>query len=188
MLYDVQKFSSGYSRPSLGVNSWGTFPEAGTAYVERRQAGQSTPVYDLGCSFGRAFKNTETGDWYLQGGNVYCGDKNFFVPDQLVNAGIDGEFLVYIELDRIEANTDDDEEIILPGIKTCLGTPDWENTPYSEGVSYPANTNFTSPTSKGKIIVPLGLMTIQDGSVSFGTGSCGAISIDQCAGVLSFTR
>lgn len=188
MLYDTNKLTSTYERGVISGANYADYPSAGTTYTERRQGGDSTPTPSLSCSFGRSYLDPESGDWYLQGGNVLCGDKNFFVADKLVNASTDGEYLVFIKLDSIKANTDDDEEIILPGIRTSTGTPQWDNTPYTEGVNYPSNTNFTGPTSSGRIIVPLGRMRIEDEVVSFELSSCGDISVNQCAGVLSYSR
>lgn len=188
MLYDTNKLTSAYDRPVASGANYAGYPNAGTAYTERRQNDATVAVPEVSCSFGRAFKNTESGDWYLQGGNLICGDKNFFVEDKLVNASNDGEYLVFLRLNKIKANTDDDEEVILPGVSTTSGTPEWGSTPYSEGVNYPDNTNFTEPTSEGTLIVPLGVMTIEDNVVSFGSGVCGNVTVGQCAGVLLFTR
>lgn len=188
MLYDTNKFTSTYERGVISGANYADYPNTGTTYTERRQGGESAPTPSLSCAFGGALYYPETDKWYLQGGSVSCGDKNFNVANKLVDTSVSGSFLVFLRLDKITANTDDNNELILPGIKTCEGTPEWDSKVYSEGASYPSNTNFTSPTSQGKIIIPLGVMIIEDGEVSFGSGACGGVFVDQCAGTLSFVR
>lgn len=188
MLYDTNKFTSTYERGVISGANYADYPNGGTTYTERRQGGDSASAPAVNCSFGSAYLDPESGDWYLQGGNMVCGDKNFFVSDKAVNASNDGEYLVFIKLNRIKANTDDDQEIILPGVSTTTGTPEWDTVVYTEDASYPSNTNFTGPTSDGTIIVPLGHMRIENEVVSFGSGSCGNIAVSQCAGVLSYSR
>ena len=189
MIYDVNKLTSSYQLPpSAGLSgAFGTYPESGTSYVERRQL-EGTAVAPVSlCAFGSVYQDDE-GDWYLLGGTLFCGDKNFYVEDQFVNAQTDGEFLVSIKLSGIRANTDDDDEIILPGVKTSTGTPAWHNKVYSEGTSYDSNTNFAGPTSTGQIVVPIGRMTIANDAVSLAFASCGNITVTQCAGILSHSR
>lgn len=189
MIYDVNKLTSTYQLNLSAGNSgaFGTYPESGTSYVERRQPlGTTAPPAQL-CAFGSAYQDDE-GDWYLLGGTVYCGDKNFYVADQLVNSSLDGEYLVSIKLGGIKANTDDDNELILPGVKTSTGTPAWHNKAYSEGTNYDSNTNFPSPTGSGEVVVPIGRMVIEDGSVTLALASCGNITVTQCAGILSHSR
>lgn len=187
MIYDVNKLTSTYQLSLSAGNSgaFGTYPEASTTYVERRQPAGAVTV-NTQCAFGEAF--AVDGEWFLRGGVVYCGDKNFVVPAQPVNATLDGEYLVSIKLAGIKANTDDDEEIILPGVKTSTGTPAWHNKVYSEGTNYDSNTNFTGPTSSGSIVVPIGRMVIEDDVVVLAFASCGNITVTQCAGILSHSR
>jgi hypothetical protein len=190
MIYDVNKLTSTYQLNLSAGNSgaFGTYPESGTSYVERRQL-EGTPIAPVSlCAFGSVYQDDE-GDWYLLGGVIYCGDKNFYVEDKWIeNIGVEGYSLVWIELKDIKPNVDEDESVILPGIKTCTGTPKWDRKVYNDGVSYDNNTNITGPTSTGTVIVPVGRLFVKDNVATLESHGCGNVFINQCVGTLSFTR
>lgn len=142
------------------------------------------------CYFGEIIDipDTDPVEKGIRGGIVYCGDQNWNFDPQEVNLAVNGKWLVYLEID-VEVNRDDDEEIILPGIKTgTKPTGDWDTLTWSSGVDYPDNTNPDVTTGEGTIIVPLGKLTVQDGVATFDRAGCGNITITQCGGVLSHER
>lgn len=129
----------------------------------------------------------------IRGGIVYCGDKNFSVPRKELVLTSDGVWIIYLEID-CESNRDDDNEIILPKIKTSSETDPasfWQNDAWSIGppeTQYPDNTNPSVSDGIGTIIIPLGKLTIADGAASFVKVGCGNITVEQCGGTLSHTR
>jgi hypothetical protein len=75
------------------------------------------------CPFGELIAINDESEFTqgIRGGIVYCGDKNFNVPYQGINLAASGVWLVFLEI-GCESNRDDDNEIILPGIKTSAET------------------------------------------------------------------
>ena len=147
------------------------------------------------CTFGEITTWTEGEDTLkgIRGGLISCGDKNFNVANHEVNPATDGDWLVYLEIE-CESNRDDDDELILSGIKTSSETdPDsfWQTVPYDPGppvTQYPDNTNPTVATGIGTIIIPLGRLVVDDGIMSFTYAGCGNVTIGQCGGTLSHSR
>lgn len=136
----------------------------------------SSPV----CPFGKLVTTDAVRE--VLGGIVYCGDKNFIVPNHPLNLLVDSDVLLYFEI-PCESNRDDDNEIILPGIKTSSWVPAWES-----GATYADNTNPTAATGIGTIIIPIGQVVISGGGAKFTPVSCGNIFVSQCAGTLSHSR
>lgn len=122
----------------------------------------------------------------IRGGSVTCGDSNFDVVPYPVDTSGDGDQLISIKLTGILCNTDDDTQVILPGILSVSGTPDWDSVAYADG--YHSNTNPSYPDDNGTIYVPLGRLKITDGAISWTPTGCGSIIIDQCGGILTFSR
>lgn len=141
---------------------------------------------DAGCPFGTfALSGTK---YYIQGGVVYCGDKNINVTnnDLIITSTTPRTKLVYFEI-PLTVNMDDDSKILLPGVDTTSWTAALEEV--DVGTGYPANTQPTLPSGNGTMIVPLGTLTVpSSGSWTFLPVSCGNITIDHCAGVLYLTR
>jgi hypothetical protein len=127
-------------------------------------------------------------DKAIKGGVVYCGDKNFDVNHYTLALGTPGTWLVQVILDGIEANTDDDDELILSGIETSTGTPAWDLKTWTDPTDYDSNTNFATPTSDGEIVVPIGKLVIADSVATLTPVGCGNIRITQCAGILTHSR
>lgn len=173
-------------RSDLSFSTDGMF-DFGVPEITQNPAGVALFGQVQSCSFGYVYQDDE-GDWYLQGGYVYCGDKNFYVTDHLLNTTSNSSFLISIKLGGITANTDDDDAIILPGVKTSTSSPAWHSKSYTTGTNFDDNTNFTSPTSIGEIVVPIGKLVVADNTPSLDWSSCGNITVSQCAGILSFTR
>ena len=141
--------------------------------VVSRGGGSSTP-----CPFGRLSGGKITG------GLVFAGDKNFTVEDYEVNLETDKTVLLYFSI-SVTANKDDDGEIFLPNVETASWTPAWDE---ETGDSYDDNTAPTLPTGEGTIIIPLGKLTVEDGGATFAPTGCGNITINHCAGTLSYSR
>ncbi len=146
------------------------------------------------CSFGKIKTWSESGATKkgVTGGNILCGDKNYFVDDLEIpfnaDGSGDGQWLVEILLSGITANLDDDEELILGGIKTSTGTPSWNLIPYTGSENYTSNTNFTTPASEATLAVPIGRVTVEGDLVTIESSGCGWIFASQCNGVLSYSR
>lgn len=154
------------------------------------------------CPFGEIMRHTvgegeeaetKTG---IRGGLVYCGNKNFATPAKELDLETSGTWLIYLEVE-CEANRDDDGEIILPGIKTSAATDPstfWKSTSWSAGsgetaeTQYPDNDEPEVSDGLGKIIVPIGKLTIADGAATLLRVACGNVTISQCGGILSHTR
>ncbi len=129
---------------------------------------------------------------YLYGGIVYAGDKNYVVPDIDLTDFIDtnGEYIIYFQI-PVTANTDDDGEVLLPGIETSDWDPSGELLIIDVATGLPDNTTPVLPSGDGVVIVPLGFLTVTDYTTeefTFNKLGCGNISVQHCAGTLSFTR
>jgi len=142
------------------------------------------------CPFGEIIKwtdgeNSITG---IRGGLIACGDWNFNVADWPLDLGTDGSWLVEISITGVEAATDDDVQIFIPGVVTASGTPTWAKSAYTGSENYTSNTNPAAPGDDGTVIVPVGVLTITGGSPSLVPAGCGSATIGQCAGILNVTR
>lgn len=129
----------------------------------------------------------------IRGGVVYAGDRNFNVPYQGLDLAVDGVWLFYLEIE-VEANRDDDHEILLPEIKTSPEADPaafWNYVAWTVGppeTQYPDNENPEVADGLGTIIIPIGKLTIQDGAARLEPVGCGNITIGHCAGILNHTR
>jgi len=124
----------------------------------------------------------------IRGGLVHCGDQNWNFDPQELNLEADGVWLVYLSV-SLEVNRDDDGEILMPGVKTgTKPTGDWSKTAWTSGTDYPDNTEPVASTGNGTIILPIGKLTIADGSATFEPTACGNFTIGHCAGTLSYSR
>jgi hypothetical protein len=142
------------------------------------------------CPFGRitTYKVGSADKTGILGGIIYCGDKTFEVPNQEINLATAGDSLVWIEL-TCESNRDDDSEIFLPGIKTGEApASEWERVTWSDTASYPDGESPTVTSGTGKIILPIGRLTIASGAATLQAAGCGHFRIQQCGGTLSFSR
>ena len=141
------------------------------------------------CNFGSIKTNdADPPEKVIIGGLLVCGDKNFAVDDYVIDTATDGEWLVQIKLSGITCASDDDNEIFLPGVTTSSGDPTWDLKVKEEGTDYDDNTNPTSPSGTGSIVVPIGILKITDEVPNLLNLGCGNITIGQCAGILNFSR
>ena len=169
-------------------------PSGKTLFIKPGTGGGGTGSTATTCFFGEVItypvgEETKTG---IRGGTIACGDKNFNVPNKELNLESDGVTLIYLEID-VTANTDDDGEILLPGIETSTETTPsgfWESTAWTaEPVTqYPNNVRPLVTTGVGKIIIPIGKLTIADGAATLEAVGCGNITINHCGGTLTATR
>lgn len=141
-----------------------------------------------GCPFGTIVTNVSGS--FIQGGILYAGDKNFNVVNWKLDLATNLEKLIYFEV-PVTVNMDDDNEILLPGIETSTWdniTSSWKKETIANG--YPNNTAPVIPTGIGKVIIPLGKLTIvtSTSSVTFDPVACGNITANHCAGTLSHSR
>lgn len=147
------------------------------------------------CPFGEltSIPDTDPPETGILGGIIHCGDKNFAVPNKEINLASDGVTLIYLEID-VTANIDDAGEILLPGIETSSETDPatfWESDAWAAGppaTQYPDNTRPVVSTGIGKIIVPIGKLTIADGAATLEPVGCGNITISHCGGTLTAAR
>lgn len=170
------------SSADIGVRRTGSGGQ--TLFIKKSGSGTTVPE---SCSFGQIV-NTPDSDpptKSIRGGLLVCGDKNFNVPDKVLDTA-DGEWLIELSLSGIDPATDDDDEIFLSGVITASGEPTWGNTAVADG--YTDTTNPPDPSGTGTAIIGLGILRITDGSPSFIPTGCGTITIGQCAGILSHSR
>ena len=144
------------------------------------------------CPFGEiiTIEGDSTFDKGIRGGIVYCGDKNFNVPFKGIDLDSDSDKLIFLKV-ACESNRDDDHEMILPGIKTSSETSPagfWQDMAWSETASYPDNTNPGVASGIGTIRIPIGRLTVKDGSAKLDAAGCGHVKIEQCGGILTHTR
>jgi hypothetical protein len=147
-----------------------------------------------GCPFGEIITWTvgETTTTGIRGGFIQAGIKNFNVPNKELNPASTGVTLIYLEI-AVTANNDDAGEILLPGIETSTETTPsgfWKSVSWTaEPVTqYPANTRPLVTTGVGKIIIPIGKLTIATGAATLEAVGCGNITINHCGGTLTAAR
>jgi len=179
-------------RPSASLEIIST--SGGFSYRARHAAVSEGAASSRACLFGEIITWTEgegeeavtkTG---IRGGVIYCGDKNFSVPDKEINLETSGVWLIQVSL-VCEANRDDDNSLILPGIKTSsASTATMTAKAWTSGTNYDSNTNPTASTGIGTIKLPVGKLTIANGVAKLAATGCGGFHVDQCAGTLSYHR
>lgn len=174
-------------RQSAGMEL--VFTPGGFVYrVRRSSAGGG--VTGAPCPFGEiiTWQDGGTGKTGIRGGLIHCGDQNWNLDPQEVNPEADGEWLVSIGIE-VEVNRDDDGELLLPGVKTgTRPSGSWTKTAWSEDTDYPVNTAPEVSTGNGRIVLPIGKLTIHDGAVRLEAAGCGGFTITHCAGTLGYTR
>lgn len=174
----------------------------GTVLVPKSQSSALGGITASTCPFGEIITYTEgEGEEAVEkkgirGGLVYVGDKNFNTPAKELDLETSGDWLIYLEVE-CEANRDDDNEIILPGIKTSAATDPsefWKSITWSaasgetEETQYPDNDEPEVSDGLGKIMIPIGKLTIDGGNPTLVRVGCGNVTITQCGGILSHTR
>lgn len=171
-------------KPGFGIRISRTPGGTTLSVIKRRTATVSL------CPFGEIISvELEGFTQGIRGGIVYCGDKNFNVDPKGLNLSAEGVWLVFLRI-NCESNRDDAEEIFLPGIKTSTddATTFFDKVAWTDGTDYPDNTNPDVSDGLGTVIIPLGKLTIGNGSADFEKVGCGNVTINQCAGILSFSR
>ena len=181
---------------------WGSHPQPSKLLIIQsikqgefyRYVNKYPSVIDTGgsgpCPFGELTTvSLSSNDLAVRGGVIYAGDKNYNVEPYKINLTSNGSFLIYITL-QVEVNRDDDNEIILPNIKTCSKTSitssDWSQ---STSTSYPNNTPPVLTSGLGTIIIPIASCKITDNQIeTISFTKCGNITINQCGGTLSHSR
>ncbi len=155
----------------------------------RQKKGTAGPL--VICPFGELMTvagEEETTTRAIRGGAIYAGDRNMNIEPQELNLEADGVWLVSIKV-TCEANRDDDHEIWLPNLLTATTpTGDWDKKVWTDGTDYDDNTPLDIDTGEGVCVIPIGKLTIADGSAKLDRVGCGNITITQCGGTLSFTR
>lgn len=176
--------------------------DATLAYVRLHAGGGGAAAPEI-CPFGEIYTYQDGSDSdaepnpAIRGGMVYCGDKNFLVPPDVIDLTVTGAWLAFMRIE-CESNRDDDEEIFLPGIKTSADdvTTFWDEITWTADpvVTYEDNVNPDISTGLGTIIIPIGKYTVTAGvgggpnTLKLEPVGCGDITINQCGGTLSFTR
>jgi len=126
----------------------------------------------------------------IRGGVIFCGDKNYNVEPKVLNLTASGTWLIFLRI-PVTANIDDAGEILLPGVETSTADDPadfWELLSWSVGppaTQYPNNTRPILGTGVGEIVIPIGKLTVSDGSATLVPARCGNITIDHCAGTLT---
>lgn len=157
------------------------------APLGRRQTRESVFVSSGGSSSGAfctLYQDVDL-DWFITGGPVHAGIKNFSVPDFGVDVGTDDEWVVFISV-NVEAYRDDGEDYFLTGIKTSSDTTLVMED--STAADYPNNTDPPVSTGLGVIKLPVGRIKVLSGVPSFNPTACGGFTVTQCGGSLSYRR
>lgn len=167
--------------------SFRTSRQGFTAWLRRRGRPGSSGS-DV-CHFGEIIAiEHATYDVGIRGGIIHCGDQTWNISPQGINLAASGTWLVSIAVEA-EVNRDDDEEILLPGIKTgTRPTGDWTKTAWTEGTDYPDGTAPVVATGLGTIILPIGKLIIDDGVATLEPAGCGHFTIGHCSGTLTYYR
>jgi hypothetical protein len=136
------------------------------------------------CIFGETVlvPDTDPQEYAFRGGIIHCGPNNWFVPDEPIDTSSDLDTLIWIAVD-CTVNTDDDGEILLPGVET--GT---EPTSWSSGASYPDNSAPTASSPAATVILPIGRLIVADGIPRLVPAGCGNFTVTHCAGTVGYTR
>lgn len=119
----------------------------------------------------------------LRGGVVIVGDKNFTVPGYNVNIASARTVSLYLQI-PLTVNTDDDGNILLPGVRTSS----WIPAVLEIAGAYPDNSNPSVPDGDGTIVIPLGELTVLNNNATFVATGCGGVVVDHCAGTLTYVR
>jgi hypothetical protein len=166
-------------------------PSGKTLFIKPGTGGGKGSAAAGTCYFGEIITWTvgETTKTGIRGGTIQAGDKNFNVPNKELNLASTGVTLIYLEI-AVTANNDDAGEILLPGIETSTETTPsgfWKSASWTaEPVTqYPANTRPILTTGVGKIIIPIGKLTIAAGAATLEAVRCGNITINHCGGTLT---
>jgi hypothetical protein len=144
------------------------------------------------CNFGKIITIPAEGETpagkAIRGGIIHVGDQTLNIEPQELNLASSGVWLVSIEID-CEANRDDDDEVLLPGIVTgSFAGGDWTKTAFTGSEDYPSNTAPELPSGEGVIHLPIGKLTIADGVAKLEPVGCGNFTVTHCAGTLGYSR
>lgn len=155
-------------------------------------SGSSSPP----CNFGEIISysetegsdSSETAKRGIRGGYLEAGANIWNVPNLEINLAVSGVKIIWLRIPVI-ANTDADDVATLSGLASSE-IPTWESADGSdeyESKVIPNPFPLTSPGA-GVAIVPIGTLTVADGSARLTRTGCGNIIIDHCPGVLSHHR
>lgn len=177
-------------RPSIDIGIKSADFSGQTLYLKRRGGSSGSSS----CPFGEIITwDTGSGESIVHhaaiaGGIVFCGDQTWNIDPQELDLSTDGAWLVSIPV-TAEVNRDDDNELLLPNVKTGTEPSDtWTKTAWTTGTDYPDGTNPVVSTGEGVVILPIGKLIITDGVPALERAGCGQFRIQHCAGTLSFTR
>lgn len=171
--------------PDIGYrrNAAGGF----TAWIKKRITGGSSSGP---CFFGELITVNDETEYTrgIRGGVVFAGNKVWHVAYQGIDLGTDSEKLIWLRV-PVTANADSGKTVSLSGLSTSE-VPVWENgdvsTGYPEMTIPPMFPASTDPT--GEAILPIGVLTVKDGSARLEPTGCGNFRIYHCPGSLEPTR
>ncbi|MES2995901.1 MAG: hypothetical protein V4733_03735 [Verrucomicrobiota bacterium] len=148
----------------------------------RRPAMSGTPLPP--CPFGEIISWTEGAVLKrgIRGGYVSAGPTIFTEEDHEISVTTDREVYLWLEV-NLTINRHADGPA-LPGIAAA------ESLTWQEGAEYPDHEipAMFSGTSTGKVILPLGHLTVLNESAKFEPSGCGNFAVTHCPGTFSYTR
>lgn len=114
----------------------------------------------------------------IRGGVIQAGDKVWHVPNKSINLEQTGKSLVWIELEVQACMADG---VILPGLVTS-----WEPSYHYTSASgnYPEQKIPTADEPKVDVIVPIGLLTIENQVATLTPDYYGSVLIAHCPGTI----
>lgn len=136
-----------------------------------------------GASFCELFERpAASGNWFIRGGAVIAGNKNFNVAD-LAIPSTNGDHLVQITV-NVEAYRDDDHTYFLSGIKTSSSSA--LSMTALLAANYADNADPAVLDGLGVIHLPVGSLRVVAGVPFFNPTGCGAFRVGQCGGSLNY--
>ncbi len=176
------------------------FTPNGFFYRVRKSAGGDTTSVGQTCFFGQLVQYTPHGSGSgssadektgILGGLVECGNRIYTVPNIEIDLATDRVKMVAIAT-YITPNADSTGSVSLSGIKDSKKPTveffDESDENYGKISTPPIfNPILGEPAAYG-IVLPLGKLTVSDGTAKFEPTGCGHFTVTHCPGVLSYYR
>lgn len=126
----------------------------------------------------------------IRAGLVEYGGRKERIDHYEVNLGVDSVKLVWLRV-AVVANTNEDGSVTLSALKNeQAGIPVWETGDISAGypfTTHPAIFPSTAPGA-GEIILPVGKLSVVNGTATLDRTGCGHFVVTHCPGFLDYYR
>jgi hypothetical protein len=167
-------------------------------FLKKTKSRSSAAAENRPCPFGEIIDWTEGSDSTaetktgVRGGIIEAGQDQWWEPNHEISTLGDREKLLWIEMEII-ANTLDDGSVTLSGIKSGnRAGMTWHEGDTSDGypdkIIPPVFPPEGITPGAGKIILPIGKITVSAGAITLEAAGCGHFVVTHCPGVLSHSR